>query len=210
LTSEGQDAWQRWQDAEQGVQQLHQARKDSLEAVAVAQSALDAEIEKSAETGTPGQEVKLTVKLNACLENANPEIHDRRIKRAESLAYTAQQNYEQHLANNLDLYLEALEPLANEVAAQIADANAEYEQKIGPLQTQHAALQAATAAVLGRSAGFVPEDIPSDFNEPPFPHLALARRDGELKAAEQEREAVPAGGVGWIEKPVSEDTASVW
>jgi hypothetical protein len=133
LTSEGKDAWQRWQDAEQGVQTLHKARKDAVEAATLAREALDAEIEKSAETGVPGQEVKLTVKLNACIAEADPEIHDRRIKRAESLAYTAQQSYEQHLANNLDEYLALLEPLAVEVATQIVEATAAYEQKIGPL-----------------------------------------------------------------------------
>jgi hypothetical protein len=169
----------------QNVAAVEQGQRDAQDAVALADDALQAELQRRAETGDSAATAQaLYDKREACVAAANPELHNASKRTAEELAQQAVAEYLEFIDEHRWEFVAEIEDRAKKVAADWRRLNDETRKRLTPLEREHRELRSAVSFFLGNTEELTREDIPEDYAQPPLPTAhALAR----LEAAQPAR-----------------------
>ena len=147
---------------------IEQEWQDAAAAVQLAQTALREAETRAAEEAAPiPSEVR--EKLRAAIDAADRESFQRRASTARQIARDEMHKYESYLKENAAELLSELREEADKVAAEYRAAEQEFEKRAAPIRERHGALHGRVTALAGQIEGVFPDDISSDFSEPPFP-----------------------------------------
>jgi hypothetical protein len=188
------------------VQAVHTRTREAKDALAACEAKVLAELDADAETCSDGSSLESAhaerVKALAELTETE-ELHEERLRRAQGLATSAQDQLNAFVTANWQELSAELEPQGNKVSERIRKITAEYEQKLSPLRQDWLEIRHATGEIVGRTTEIYENDLPAadDYAQPPAVSFdALARLN---RVSEPAHQPATIGEVSVSRKPVS-------
>lgn len=147
---------------------IEQEWQDATNAVALAQRALEDAESRAVEQAAPVP-VEVRDALRRAIDAADRDSFQRRANTARDLAKQSLSDYQTYIEQHGAKLASELRDDCDEVAASYVAAVESFERTVAPIRERHNVLRAKVCALVGRTDGIHPQDVPDSYGVAPYP-----------------------------------------